>query len=296
MTIPALAPPAPDLKRYRGATTLTMRGADESTQLPAGVIGQVEGIALVYDVVDSHGTTFARGCLDQTIRQRVATGKVKLYVDHGDAPLTGMYDTHLHIGTVREMWDATEPNGQHVCRFRADIFDTEQGRKEYEYLKAVAATESETGVSIGMLDMPETARATIGGVACERITKVPLREISITGESSVPGTRVTHVRADVDYFILLDGMYDHVGHAVALDRLRARMGDAAVRAHLSATISDACAANSDAVRSAPPTSDSLGANTQDSPGASQGGTEPPLPNTVPMTERIAFLRSTYQRP
>jgi len=442
--------------RYQTATILTVRGAS-TQELPAGVCGRVEGIALVYDVVDSYGTTFAQGCLEQTIRQRVALGKVKLYVDHGDVLETGTYDTHLHIGVVREVWDDLTEDGRPCAKFRADIFDTEAGRKEHEYLTAVAATKSETGVSIGMLEAPTTTRVVLNGVQCDRINKVALREISITGESSVPGTKVTAVRQDatdgmeveevdldaiataavcrqtagaldacaakcefcrpsatdaaaacraaatacdthaqgngsaadfvtalatcaaacvaarnvswycyqnfsecragaaladtvvncfraiawdhgadaaasavraqlappperpaapnvtnatagpaaetpaappagapepatearaetrpVDYFRLLDGIVAHVGLA-------------AVRAHLGATISDASAANSDAVRSAPPTADSLGANSLDSSGVSRGGTEPPAPNAAPMAERLAFARAQLPR-
>ena len=37
-------------------TPLALRA---DARLPAGVIGQVEGVALVYGVIDCHGTTFA---------------------------------------------------------------------------------------------------------------------------------------------------------------------------------------------------------------------------------------------
>lgn len=285
MTIPSLAPPAPDLKHYRAATTLTMRGADEG--LPAGVVGQVEGVAMVYDVIDSHGTTFARGCFDRTCRERVAAGKVRLFLDHGDAPSSGMYDTHLHIGTVRELVDEQDASGRWVAKFRADIFDTESGRSAHEYLKAVAATASETGVSIGMLREPATTRCKVDGIDAFRIAELALGEISVTSMSSVPGTRVTAVRADpitaavevsdpgpVNYFALLDGLVAHLGIAT-------------VRAHLSATHADA------------PTSDSSAATASDadagdSQGDSHGGAEPPVPNAS-VEERIAFARANFHR-
>jgi phage head maturation protease len=158
-------------------------------------VGQVEGIALVYDVLDARQTTFARGCLTRTIRERVSAGKVKLYWDHGDAIVTGTYDTHLHIGVVRSLRDQQLSDGTWGAVFRADIFDTEPGREAHEYLKAVAVTGSETGVSIGMMTIPEATRAVIAGQQCARFGEVALREISITGESSVPGTKVTSVRA-----------------------------------------------------------------------------------------------------
>jgi phage head maturation protease len=184
--------------RIHRATTLAIVTRAETEALPAGVVGQVEGIALVYDVIDTFGTTFARGCLERTVRERVKAGKVRLFLDHGDMPMNGgMYDTHLHIGVVRSVVDRVLDDGAHGAIFRADIFDTEAGRAAHEYLRAIAATGSETGVSIGMLFLPETTRAVIDGEACERIREVPLGEISITSMSSVPGTRVTAVRADL---------------------------------------------------------------------------------------------------
>jgi hypothetical protein len=182
--------------RIERATTLQMVARAASDTLPAGVIGQVEGIALVYDVIDTYGTTFARGCLDRTVRERVKAGKVRLFLDHGDMPMSGMYDTHLHIGVVRSVRDADLPDGTCGAVFRADIFDTEAGRAAHEYLRAIAATGSETGVSIGMMFLPEATRAVIDGHECQRFREVPLGEISITAMSSVPGTRVTTVRAE----------------------------------------------------------------------------------------------------
>jgi phage head maturation protease len=271
------APPL-DLKRYRSATTLTMRATPN--ELPAGVCGQVEGVALVYGVVDTYGTTFAPGCLARTIRERVAAGKVKLYFDHGDVAQTGTYDTHLHIGVVREVWDATNADGKSCAMFRADIFDTEPGREAHEYLRAIAATGSETGVSIGMMEMPKTTRAMIDGVPCEQISEVPLREISVTGESAVPGTRVTTVRAEVlaadtsvDYFALLDGIVAHLGHA-------------AVRAHLRPVLTSDGDTDSDAARA---DSDAVTPEPQD---VARAGTEPVTPN-ADMAERLAFVRSIY---
>jgi phage head maturation protease len=189
---------ATDRPRIQRATTLQMVSRAATDTLPAGVIGQVEGIALVYDVIDTYGTTFAKGCLDRTVRERVKAGKVRLFLDHGDMPVNGgMYDTHLHIGVVRAVRDKQFDGGSVGAVFQADIFDTEAGRAAHEYLRAIAATGSETGVSIGMMFMPETTRAVIDGQDCKRIREVPLGEISITSMSSVPGTRVTAVRGDL---------------------------------------------------------------------------------------------------
>ncbi len=234
---------------------------------------------MVYDVIDTHGTTFARGCFDRTCRERVANGRVRLFLDHGDAPTTGMYDTHLHIGTVRELFDE-QIDGRWVSKFRADIFDTESGREAHEYLTAIAATGSETGVSIGMLKEPATTRAMIDGVPAFRISEVPLGEISVTSMSSVPGTKVTTVRAEIidtpiDYFALLDGIVAHLGPET-------------VRARLSATHCDALSADSNAATASD-------AASGDSQGVSREGTEPSTPNAADMDARIAFVRANLSR-
>ena len=246
---------ATERPRIERATTLQMVARAAKEQLPAGVIGQVEGIALVYDVLDTHGTTFARGCLERTVRERVAAGKVRLFLDHGDMPINGgMYDTHLHIGVVRKVWDTELEDGTQGAKFRADIFDTESGRAAHEYLRAIAATNSETGVSIGMMFMPETTRAVIDGEACERIREVPLGEISITALSSVPGTRVTTVRAGIS------------GNA-------------------------ASAPDSDASGSAPASDDSDAASADSQPVT----TEVTRTDLVPPSDRLAWCRANLKR-
>jgi hypothetical protein len=281
-----------------------MRGAQDG--LPAGVCGQVEGIALPYDVIDSYGTTFSRGCLSRTVRERVAAGKVRHFFDHGDVPMHGMYDTHLHIGTVREVWDE-QIDGQWVAKFRADIFDTEAGRATHEYLTAVAATSSETGVSIGMLKEPTMTRCLVNGQEAFRIDEVALGEISITAMPSVPGARVTAVRADVapiDAIVhrgglsfttdtptalqLVDSTLSTTDYLNLLDGIVAHVGVETVRAHLGATVSNAEGEHSDAATA------SNGSTDSDSSGVSRTGTEPASP-PVPAEERLALYRANLPR-
>lgn len=160
------------------------------------ICGVVRGIALVYGVVDTFGTLFEVGCLTQTRNTRVAAGKVKLFWDHGDVASAGFYDTDLHIGTVRSLEDA-EVGSMQVAIMEADILNTEEGRKAHAYLKSVLASGGETGLSIGMQHEPRGAPGLApDGTRCFRITEVSLREISITAESSVPGTKVLAVRYD----------------------------------------------------------------------------------------------------
>lgn len=221
---------APD-RAYRATSLAPV----ESTTLPPGVVGRLQGIALTYDVLDDKGTTFARGALARTMRERVATGKVKLYWNHGDAHVTGSYDTDLHIGIVRRMWDE-QRGGAWVAMMEADIFDTEEGRRAHEYLRAVYAAGAETGLSIGMIPgtLKGDSRYKLDGIDCARITECGLREISVVSEQSVPGTAVTHVRAetapditdDIDYGPLLRTIAAHVGADAFRAMTGAVLGDA----------------------------------------------------------------------
>lgn len=164
--------------------------------LPDGIVGRVEGWALVYDEVDTYGTTFAPGCLERTKRERVAAGKVKLYWDHGDAVALGMYDTDLHIGVVRSLTTRPMGDGRTGEWMVADLFDTPKGREAHEYLRAVLAAGSETGLSIGMVKDGTKQAVTLAGRKVLQYTEVPLREISITSNNSVPDTDVVTVRMD----------------------------------------------------------------------------------------------------
>jgi HK97 family phage prohead protease len=284
--------------RHHVRTTLAL---DPATDLPAGVVGRMTGVALVYEVIDTRGTTFARGALSRTMRERVAAGKVKLFWDHGDAHLTGAYDTDLHIGVVRRMWDERLPDGRMAAMMEADLFDTAEGRRAHEYLRAVQAAGGETGLSIGMMeDTVRTDTVRIDGTQVVRIKECGLEEVSITSMPAVPGTAVTHVRADVkpppdppdpppdpaddpssiDYEPLLRTIAAHVG----LDRFRALAG--AVIGDASET-TDSDAASSEATASAPSDSD---AAPVDSPDAAPAA---PAPTYATYAERLLRMRALY---
>ena len=140
----------------------------QENDLPAGVIGQVAGIALVYDELDNHGTTFARGCLDRTRREKVAAGKVKLYWDHGDAMAQGFYDSDLHIGTVRSLEDVDLGNGQHGAYMVADLLDTPKAHEVKQYLASVLASGGETGLRHGQPPRPAAPRRRAGSAPAPR--------------------------------------------------------------------------------------------------------------------------------
>lgn len=260
----------------------------DATDLPAGIIGRMQGVALVYDVIDAHGTTFAPGALARTMRERVPAGKVKLFWDHGDAHVSGSYDTDLHVGIVRRMWD-TEHMGRRVSMMEADLFDTAEGRKAHDYLRAVHAAGGETGLSIGML--PDTVKwdeVMVEGVRTVRFKECGLREISITAEPSVPGTVTTFVRTDADPppDPPNDPDDDPVDFGPLLRGVLAAMGAESFRALSRALLGDATEhSDSNAASGAPAPTDSDAAPV-DSPAPTQ--VEPVY---VSVDERLQLVRA-----
>lgn len=163
------------------ASALSIADSD----LPEGVCGRVMGRALQYDVIDAYGTLFKRGCLDKT-RSKVAKGKVKLFVNHG---FGDMYGTDSHVGVVRSLTQ----DGQYE-NMVADLYDTEAGRKQKEYLRAVMAAGGETGLSIGFHERGGGWEK-IEGRDIYAFTELELEEISLAPRNAVPGADVTGVRS-----------------------------------------------------------------------------------------------------
>jgi phage head maturation protease len=156
-------------------------------------IGQVEGIALVYDVVDAHGTTFSTGSLLRSKREDLPAGRIRLFMDHGDSMGRSYYQTRLHIGTVRRLTFGTLADGRKAEMMVADVFDTPAGQEAVSYVAAVLANQTLTGLSIAFRDWEgDTVR--MDGKGVYRFTDVGLIEVSITAMPSVPGAYVTAVR------------------------------------------------------------------------------------------------------
>lgn len=158
----------------------------EESALPDGIVGRVSGIAVRYDVVDSYGTLFKRGCMDKT-KKKVRAGKVKLFVNHG---ARDFYGPDTHIGVVRSL----DPSGDGELMV-ADIFDTEAGRKQKEYLRAVMASGAETGLSIGFFEREGTWE-TMDSRQVYTFSEIELDEISLAPRNAVPGADVLAVRAE----------------------------------------------------------------------------------------------------
>src|SRR5690606_10244502 len=128
------------MKRIRGVAQREVALEVRADDLPSGVCGRLVGIALTYGAVDHYGTRFRKGCLDRTKREKLAAGKVALYLDHS-------YGVRAHVGVVRSL----ETVGDSEV-LTADLFDTEDGRRAKEYAVAVTASGGMTGFSIGFFD------------------------------------------------------------------------------------------------------------------------------------------------
>ena len=155
----------------------------EGDALPAGIAGRVAGVALTYDVVDTYGTMFQRGCANQSVATKVKARKVPLLMDHDRSVAS-------HVGVVAGMSEVGD-----TLVMVADLFDTPDGRAALEYVKAVMAAGASTGFSIGFVPRA-SQRVMVDGAPVELFTEVELREVSITPMPSVPGTAVTAARAD----------------------------------------------------------------------------------------------------
>ena len=105
-----------------------------------------------------------------------------------------MYDSDLHIGTVRSLEDITLPDGRRAAFMVADLLDTPKAHDVKRYLASVLASGGETGLSVGFRPRAET-KIKGGGI---RFDEIELREISVTSMQSVPGSQVMTVRQQRD--------------------------------------------------------------------------------------------------
>lgn len=161
---------------------LTLR----SDALPAGICGRMQGIALTYGVPDFYGTVFDKGCLDRTRQEKLAAGKVKLLADHEN-------ETATHVGVVRTLEDVGD-----AVLMSADVFDTDAGRAQLEYLKAVVGSGAFTGLSVGFFDRDSQWITDAAGESLLHYREIELDEVSVTPCPAVPGTQVTGARHEAD--------------------------------------------------------------------------------------------------
>jgi HK97 family phage prohead protease len=241
-----------------------------SDDLPAGVCGRVTGAALVYGVTDSYGTRFAPGCLERTKREKLAAGKVALYLDH-------TYGVRAHVGVVRTLTAAGNTESM-----VADLFDTEDGRRAKEYLSAVVAAGGQTGLSVGFYDRGSEPVTSEGATVVE-FREIELEEVSITPRPAVPGANVSGVRSESE-------AADHL-HRLALRALYERAG----ADRFTALVSEITAA------SAPASHTDEATDTRDAAGATPDSATPAAPETpasapayATMADRLAAYRATYR--
>lgn len=245
----------------------------------AGFCGRLLGIALPYGVVDSYGTVFQAGCLDRTRAKKVAARKVKLFLDHS-------YGVREHVGTILEM-----PDVAGAAMIVAGLLDTPHGREAKEYLQAVLASGSETGLSVGFYPRQEKM-GEVDGQQVTIFTEIELDEISITPRQAVPGAVVTGTRAE----------------AVPLTAEEVPIAERTFRLLAEALPSERVAAIIAAVTTAqrgatpPPTPAPAGsADASSAPPASASGEEQkPVSrqddDDIPVAERIEILRRVLPSP
>lgn len=166
------------------ATGLTIRAATDE-EVAGGFCGVVQGVALVYNVVDSYGTLFKPGCLDRTRAAKVQQRKVKFYLDH-------IYQSvKTHVGTILSLDDRGD-----AAVMTAGIFNTAAGREAKEYLEAVLASDSETGLSVGFYERAAAYEPDSDGDSVYAFSEIELDETSLTPRNAVPGALVTGVRME----------------------------------------------------------------------------------------------------
>lgn len=181
---PKAEPARRDRKDHLGfLSDVQIRAATEE-ETAAGFCGVLQGVALVYMVRDAYDTMFAAGCLNKTAG-KVGARKVKLFSNHD-------YGTDSHVGTVLALKDVAG-----AAIMTAGLFNTEEGRKCKEYLTAVLASESETGLSVGFYDRQSGVQV-VDGDQVLVFTEVELEEISLTPRQAVPGATVTGVRKETE--------------------------------------------------------------------------------------------------
>jgi HK97 family phage prohead protease len=248
-----------DRGQVRHVTKLELRATD----LPKGVCGIVQGVALVYGVTDHYDTMFKPGCLDRTKREKLAAGKVALFRDHE-------YGVSTHIGIVR----ALETIGDAEV-MTAQLFDTEDGREAKEYIAAVLDASAQTGLSIGFWSRETEWVDRADGDRVYQFNEIELEEISLTPRPAVPGAQVTGVRSDASddgYTSLFRGALTTLG----VEKFRAVVRDVDPDSAPPAT--------------PPPTQDS-DASPEDSDAHSR--TDSGAPATATMDERLLAYRRSY---
>lgn len=260
-------------------TELITRAADDrgTDNLPAGCCARMTGVALVYETRDDYGTVFGRGCLAQTIAERVRPGKVRLFSDH--IPMV-----KTHVGTVVDIKDVGDQ-----AIMTAVIFDTEAGRSMKEYLEAVTKSGKETGAATGLsvgFRSREDESTTIEddeGIeqwAC-RFLEIELREISVTPVNAVPGSDVISVRKEKGE--------DDGG---LLKRILARILAEVPESEARAVYDTAYASAADRTEKA---ADPTGATPAAEPAAgavsgSESSTASAAPKVIPLDERMRIVR------
>lgn len=247
-------------RTVRELTKLELR----ADQLPPGVCGRMQGVALTYNTPDAYGTMFAPGSLDRTRAEKLAAGKVKLLADHEGV-------TDCHVGVVRSLTDVGD-----AVVMAADLFDTAAGRAKLEYLKAVTQAGAFTGLSIGFYERASDFQPQPDGDAMLVYTEIELDEVSLTPRPAVPGAEVTGART----------MAPDLARAALTAVLRA-LSETEARAMVDAHYASSGDASHTEDRDAH-------ADTENPADTDSHASDPPAPSPVDMDRRRLAVRHSYQ--
>ena len=157
----------------RPETSIARETVDLEVRFTAtGETGDIEGVAVRFNAVDSYNTTFAPGSLGP--------------MEGRSVPMLWSHDPSNVIGS----WSAIEDRGDGLMvRGRLNL-DVAKARE----VRSLLAAGDVKGLSIGFRRLADEARQGGG----RRITRAQLVEISVVAVASVPGSGVTSVRAPAD--------------------------------------------------------------------------------------------------
>jgi HK97 family phage prohead protease len=163
-------------KRALSLTNCRLNDLDDNAR-------KFSGYGSVYGVVDSYGTTFARGCFEESLTAHRAAGTMPfMFLNHD------LYS--LPIGK----WSAMEED-DYGLRVEGELLDTVDGLDTYKVLKAGAVN----GLSIGFI--PQEYNTHDDAEHRATFTKVDLVETSVVTFPSNKSARVDEVRN-----LIQDGM------------------------------------------------------------------------------------------
>lgn len=138
-----------------------------------------EGYGNVFDLVDSHGTSFSRGCFAESIAEWKSQGRLPfMFLNHDMRSLP--------IGKYLEMSE-----DDYGLRVKGELIDTTDGENTYKCLRAGIIN----GLSVSFIPLEYETHDNSAHVAT--FSKCQLVEVSIVTEPSNGASRISNVRSAI---------------------------------------------------------------------------------------------------